>query len=215
MIAFLPFALILILLLAIFAIIAALFGSDVSFYQSYFVLPFDSTTYTITSPYGERIDPIDGSTAFHSGIDVVPTSANIVAIADGTVITSDLQEINGEHIVVEHKIAGQVYRSGYYHLKENSRTVKVGDTVKQGQQLGIMGSTGKSTGAHLHFTLQKFNAMNQKFEYTDPSIVINNKISAKEFDLFDYSSKDDKDKFDNLYQSPSIPTNPTVPSLGQ
>lgn len=179
-------------ILIIMSVIAALFGSDTAIYQSSFVLPFDSNTYTITSPYGERTDPINGEKTIHSGIDVVPTSHNIVAIADGTVVVSDVGETNGEHIILEHKVMGQVYRSGYYHMKENSRTVKVGDVVKQGQQLGIMGSTGRSTGPHLHFELKKYSVSSQKFEFTDPSIVINNKISAKKFDLYDYTNQNNQ-----------------------
>lgn len=201
LIAILPFAGIILLILIILAIIASLFGSDTAFYQSYFVLPFDTNTYTITSPYGERIDPINNEKSFHSGIDVVPTSSNIVAIADGTVVVSEVQESGGESVIIEHKLGGQVYRSGYHHMKENSRTVKVGDVVKQGQQIGIMGATGRVTGPHLHFSLQKFNASSQKFEYTDPSIVINNNISAKEYNLYDY---DNNKPFDNDKLHPEL-----------
>lgn len=215
LIALLPVALIIFLVLIILSILAALFGSDTAFYQSYFVLPFDTNTYTITSPYGERNDPFTNEKSFHSGIDVVPTSSNIVAIADGTVVVSDVQEVNGEHVVIEHRIAGQVYRSGYYHLKENSRAVNVGDTVKQGQQIGIMGSTGKSTGTHLHFSLQKFNATSQKFDYTDPSMVINNNVSAKEFNYFDYNTQNNNQNSSGLpnpYYPPNTPTLPTLPT---
>lgn len=173
----------------ILSVIASLLGSDTAFYQSYFVLPFDTDTYTITSSYGERTDPISGEQDFHSGIDVVPTSSNIVAVADGKVVISEVQESGGECVIIEHRIGGQVYRTGYLHLKENSRVVNVGDEVKQGQQIGIMGSTGYSTGTHLHFSLQKFNASKQTFEQTDPSIIINNKISAKEYNLYDYSNQ--------------------------
>lgn len=107
---------------------------------------------------------------------------------------------------------GQVYRSGYHHLKENSRTVKVGDTIKQGQQIGIMGSTGRSTGPHLHFSLQKFSATNQKFEYTDPTIVINNKIASKEYNLFDYGTNGFNKPFGNELPSP-YPNINTTPNL--
>lgn len=205
------------IILIIISILAALFGSDTAFYQSYFVLPFDTDNYTITSPYGERIDPISGEQSFHSGIDVVPTSSNIVAIADGIVVVSEVQDMGGESIIIEHKLGGQVYRSSYHHLKENSRVVNVGDQVKQGQQIGVMGSTGYSTGPHLHFSLQKFSATNQKFEHTDPSIVINNKISAKEYNLFDYSTKDDNNTMGG-YQKPTLPEikpySPNLPKVG-
>ncbi len=213
LIALLPVVGVILIVIIIMSILAALFGSDTAFYQSYFVLPFDTDIYTITSPYGERTDPITGEKSFHNGIDVVPTSSNIVAIADGTVVVSEVQESGGESVFIEHKIGGQVYRSGYHHLKENSRVVKVGDVVKQGQQIGVMGSTGRSTGPHLHFSLQKFNASTQKFERTDPTIVINNKISANEFNLFDYSTKNDNTL--GGYQKPTLPElKPYSPSVG-
>lgn len=192
-IALLPVAGIIFLILIIICVIVSLFGNDKMIYRSSFVLPFDTTKYTITSPYGERTDPIDNTKAFHSGIDVVPTSSNIVSVADGKVVVSEVQESGGESVIIEHQVSGSVYRSGYHHLKENSRTVKVGDTVKQGQQIGIMGNTGKSTGPHLHFSLQRFNAKEQKFEYTDPSNIITNNVASKNYSLFDY----DNNKFNN------------------
>lgn len=168
------------------------------------MLPFDTINYKITSPYGERIHPVTGEKSFHNGIDVVPTSSNIVAIADGTVVESDVGETSGEHVIIEHKVSGQVYRSVYYHLRENSRIVNVGDVVKQGQQIGIMGSTGRTTAAHLHFELHKYNTFTKEFVRTDPSIVINNKISAKEYILFDYNnSKNDVGLPE--YNGPTLP----------
>lgn len=209
----------------IMSIIASLFGSEQFLFTNYFVLPFDSNNYTITSPYGERINPLDGTSSdFHNGIDVVPTSSNIIAIANGVVVTSEVQEYGGESVVIEHHLMGNLYRSCYHHLKENSRTVEVGDNVEQGQQVGIMGATGNVTGTHLHFSLQKFNVKKQKFEYIDPSIVFNNRITAKEYKLFDYdihvdnpndsennnSDNDNKDNnnkyplpnYDDLHKSP-------------
>ena len=204
LIAILPVAAILFLVLIILAILVAIFGGQESFYKSNFVLPFDTTQYSITSPYGERIDPISSEVKFHYGIDVVPISNNIVAIADGTIITSAYDpDSSGEYVIIEHKISGSTYRSSYYHLKENSRVVKNGEQVKQGQQIGIMGSTGYSTGTHLHFVLQEYDTKTQKFEYVDPTSIIKNNITAKSFNLYDY----DNNKFnvpfdrDNLYNT--------------
>ena len=209
----LPVIGIIMIILIILSILAALFGSDTGFYQSFFVLPFDTDEYTITSPYGKRTDPISGEESFHSGIDVVPISSNIVAVADGTVIVSEVQDMGGESVIIEHKLGGQVYRSGYYHMKENSRVVTVGETVKQGQQIGIMGSTGYATGTHLHFSLQKFNVSSQTFDYTDPSIVITNRITAKKYSLFDYPIIDEN-AIPGNNKKPVLPEiNPYVPSI--
>ena len=101
LIALLPVVLVIFLVLIILAICAALFGSKESMYKSSFVLPFDTTNFSITSPYGERIDPISNEQKFHSGIDVVPTSLNLVAVADGIVITSAYDpDSAGEHVII-------------------------------------------------------------------------------------------------------------------
>ncbi len=206
LIALLPVVLVIFLVLIILAICAALFGSKESLYKSSFVLPFDTTNFSITSPYGERIDPISNEQKFHSGIDVVPTSLNLVAVADGIVITSAYDpDSAGEHVIIEHKISGTTYRSGYYHLQENSRVVKSGEQVKQGQQIGLMGSTGYSTGTHLHFVLQEYNAKEKKFDYTDPTSIIKNKILAKSFNLYDYTNNRFNTPFDNKNLYDNVP----------
>lgn len=191
LIALAPIAFILIIVLIIVSILAALFGNQESLYKSNFVLPFDTTEFSITSPYGPRIDPISFEEKVHHGIDVVPVSSNIVAVANGKVVSSAYDPDNsGEYVIIEHKIGGTTYRSGYYHLKEDSRVVEVGDEVSQGQQLGIMGTTGYSTGTHLHFVLQEYNAKNKTYEYSDPTSIIKSKILAKTITLYDYSNDD-------------------------
>ena len=59
-----------------------------------------------------------------------------------------------------------------------------------------MGDTGKTTVIHLHFSLQKFNVKKQDFEYTDPSIIINNKIQAEDYSLYDYDNNGYKNQFE-------------------
>lgn len=210
----LPIVPIIFLILIIMAIVASIFGSQESFYRANFVLPFDTTEYTITSPFGTREDPISSEIKQHNGIDVVPQSSNIVAIADGTVIVSSYDpDSSGEHVIIEHKIDGAIYRSGYLHLKENSRVVNVGDKVKQGQQVGLLGSTGYSTGEHLHLSLQVYNSKKKTFEYTDPLSIIENKIAAKSYDLYDYEnnkfhsnfpSLDYNNGYSNGYKNPAL-----------
>lgn len=132
----------------------------------------------------------------HNGIDVVPISHNILAIADGYVISSYYdEEISGEYIIIEHNISGTIYRSSYLHLKENSRVVNVGEKVYQGQQIGLMGNTGKSTGPHLHFGLQKYNAFTKELEYTNPTSIITNNILSRNINLYNYSTN----SYDNIF----------------
>ena len=92
----------------------------------------------------------------HEGIDIVPSHTGcrplVLAGADGIVIKVSGSGDYGNHVIVEHNVGGDVFRTWYCHLEVV--LVKVGDTVKSGAYLGIMGSTGNSTGLHLHFNLQ-------------------------------------------------------------
>lgn len=101
----------------------------------------------ISSGYGYRNHPIAGSRKFHKGIDIASGSGNPVLAADsGTVVKSYLSSSYGNYIVISH---GNGVLTGYAHMSR--RMVSVGDTVSAGQQIGKVGSTGNSTGPHLHF----------------------------------------------------------------
>ncbi|MDN3019045.1 peptidoglycan DD-metalloendopeptidase family protein [Paenibacillus sp. BSR1-1] len=103
---------------------------------------------TFTSGFGGR------GSEFHYGVDIANrTQVPIVAAADGVVIRSYLSSSYGNCIFVSHSINGQVYTTVYAHM--SSRMVGNGAVVKKGQQIGVMGNTGDSTGQHLHFELHK------------------------------------------------------------
>ncbi|OYD06803.1 M23 family metallopeptidase [Paludifilum halophilum] len=92
----------------------------------------------------------------HYGIDIARGgTVAIKASAAGTVTRSYRSSSYGEVVFVEHTINGTSYETVYAHMRTDSRTVSVGDTVSQGQRLGYMGSTGDSTGQHLHFELHQ------------------------------------------------------------
>jgi len=103
----------------------------------------------ISSGYGGR--PRD----FHYGVDIANHGANvpIVAAADGVISRSYLSSSYGNCIFLTSSINGQIYTTVYAHMAK--RLVGNGAVVKKGQQIGIMGSTGESTGQHLHFELHK------------------------------------------------------------
>lgn len=107
----------------------------------------------ISSPFGWRIHPITGERQFHTGIDIpAPTGTDIYAAADGKVVFSGEKGINGLLIVIDHGIPvggnGHV-TTVYCHC---SRLIaRAGDYVKAAQVIGKVGSTGRSTGPHLHF----------------------------------------------------------------
>lgn len=105
------------------------------------------TTGTYTSNYGYRIHPITGQRSFHTGQDIANSyGTKIVAADGGKVIKASYNGAYGNAIVIEH---GNGYSTMYAHLQ--SFNVSVGDVVSQGQKIGEMGSTGWSTGPHLHY----------------------------------------------------------------
>ncbi|WP_347862397.1 M23 family metallopeptidase [Salimicrobium sp. PL1-032A] len=103
----------------------------------------------------------------HEGIDVGGNGVPIVASAAGQVFRSYHSSTYGNVVMITHSINGQVYTTVSAHMQ--NRQVEEGDWVDQGQQLGLMGNTGRSTGPHLHFelhrgswTLDKRNAINPR-----------------------------------------------------
>ena len=111
-----------------------------------FAWPVPSST-RITSPYGSRTSPITGTTEFHKGIDISASAgAPVVAAESGTVLLSYYSSSFGNCIVINH---GSGLLTLYAHL--SSRGVSANQTVSKGQYIGAVGSTGNSTGNHLHF----------------------------------------------------------------
>jgi murein DD-endopeptidase MepM/ murein hydrolase activator NlpD len=106
-------------------------------------------SYSITSPYGWRTHPIFNTKIFHSGIDIgVPSGTKIYSLTDGLVIYSGWMSGYGNVVMVDHGS----YTSLYAH--NSSLAVTVGQTVKGGQLISYSGSTGNSTGPHLHFEIR-------------------------------------------------------------
>ncbi len=102
---------------------------------------------TISSHFGIRHHPVTGVKSFHTGLDIrAPMATPVRATADGIVSFSGWSGGNGHIVVIEH---GHGFSTAYAHNKENF--VKVGQTVKKGQQIAASGSTGMSTGPHLHY----------------------------------------------------------------
>lgn len=105
----------------------------------------------LSSPYGNRADPFTGVKKFHTGMDMAaPTGTPVKAALDGKVVAVSYNQVYGNYVIISH-ING--YQSLYAHL--HTATVKAGQYLQQGQKLGLVGSTGYSTGPHLHFTVYK------------------------------------------------------------
>ncbi|HHT21555.1 MAG TPA: peptidoglycan DD-metalloendopeptidase family protein [Tissierellia bacterium] len=103
----------------------------------------------ISSPFGIRPDPLFGHTVFHRGIDIAgPSGSPIVAAASGVVIFSGSKDSYGNCVIISHPDG---FETLYAHASENK--VEIGDVVEAGDVIQLMGSTGYSTGNHLHFEL--------------------------------------------------------------
>lgn len=103
-----------------------------------------------SSSYGWRIDPFNGSKAFHEGLDFpANTGAPIHAAADGIVSVSELSHAYGNMVKIDH---GSGLETRYAHASK--LLVKVGERVVKGQVVALVGSTGRSTGPHLHYEIR-------------------------------------------------------------
>lgn len=118
--------------------------------------PVKASKLTVTSAFGPRTYTYQGRkiSDYHKGIDLIGGS-EIVAFDDGVVTAtcnSGVQYGQACYVRIKHSSGWQTL---YYHLKSGSVCVSVGQTVKRGQKLGIMGATGQATGVHLHFQIDK------------------------------------------------------------
>lgn len=103
----------------------------------------------VTDGFGWREDPVLGGREFHNGVDLrAPLGTPVLAIADGKVISVYEDDLGGKQIRIKHNNG---FSSGYAHFSK--QLVKKGEKVSRGSVIGLSGNTGKSTAAHLHFTL--------------------------------------------------------------
>jgi len=124
---------------------------------------------SITSPYGWR------NGEFHRGVDISTGGGEpILAVADGTVHIRCNGWCGGygNYIVLRHNINGTIYYTLYAHLRDSSN-LNVGNTVTQGQRIGIEGNTGNSSGPHLHFEIHLGNFAYNANHTLDPTVRLN------------------------------------------
>jgi murein DD-endopeptidase MepM/ murein hydrolase activator NlpD len=125
----------------------------------------------ITSAFGWRRDPLTGHGRFHKGVDVKAAYGQPVpSVAGGTVLTAGAQGSYGLTVVIEHDSG---IRTRYAHLSELA--VRPGDVVSRGQDLGRVGSTGRSTGPHLHFEVLEEGRL------VDPAVALQKLAKNDEF----------------------------------
>ncbi len=144
-------------------------SSDAAYYTEYssgsasesgFLTPLPSGTWVVTDGFGPRTHPITGAYSNHTGVDLAANSGtNVYASKSGTVVTAAVSSAYGNYVVISH---GSGQATLYAHM--SSMLVATGDYVAQGQTIGYVGSTGWSTGPHLHFEVmidgEYYNPMN-------------------------------------------------------
>lgn len=117
-----------------------------------------------TSLFGFRSDPFTGVRSFHTGLDMaMPTGSPVYASMSGKVAAVGFTNVYGNYIIINH---GNGYQTLYAHLSRS--LAKTGDRIDQGEKIGLVGSTGYSTGPHLHFTVYKNGKL------VDPLTVLKN-----------------------------------------
>ncbi len=122
--------------------------------RAFFLTPsirFPLPAGTLTSTFGYRKNPVTGNLVFHKGIDLAaPYGTAVLACADGRVTKSGYDEIYGEYVTIAHADGRE---SLYGHL--SSKKIVLQGEVKSGSIIGTVGSTGQSTGPHLHFEIRE------------------------------------------------------------
>jgi murein DD-endopeptidase MepM/ murein hydrolase activator NlpD len=128
-------------------------GGQVSPYQGPFVMPSGSPlrSASISSRYGMRWHPVLGGSRFHAGLDLAaPTGAAVLATAPGKVMAAGWCGGYGYCVTIDH---GRGYSTLFGHL--SAIAVMPGDVLSAGQAVGNVGSTGRSTGPHLHYEIRR------------------------------------------------------------
>ena len=111
-----------------------------------YVFPLEYADAAVNDSYGWREHPVSKNVSFHSGVDLdAPAGSNVLAVADGTVLNAEYNQAYGYFVLLEHEDGVQTF---YAHMQE--LLANPGDEVKQGQSIGLVGSSGWATGPHLH-----------------------------------------------------------------
>lgn len=125
-----------------------------------------SNTISLSNPYGSRVKPGGQGETFHAGIDIpAPEGEVILAAADGTVSEVGFDPERGNYLILDH---GDGLTTLYGQCRDF--TVEEGDTVRAGEMIGAVGSTGMSTGPHLHFEVRQDDEPQNPVAYFDSDV---------------------------------------------
>lgn len=128
-------------------------GKQSEVMRNYWIDCYMSVSYplkkiTVTSPFGRRRDPFTGKRSTHNGIDLHARNDEVFAMLDGRVVKTGQDKRSGKYVILRH---GD-YTVSYCHL--SCILISKGASVRPGEVVGITGSTGRSTGEHLHITVR-------------------------------------------------------------
>ena len=136
-----------------FTSLDALEGICFDSYSADFPIAVPLESYSVTSLFGYRISPVSGNAGIHTGIDMAaPYGTAIHAAADGIVVDASYDNSYGYYVKIQH---ADNYVTIYAHCSK--LCAEAGDSVEQGDKIAEVGSTGDSTGNHLHFEMRKDN----------------------------------------------------------
>lgn len=129
-------------------------------------LTWPTTSKELTSPYGWRLHPIDKIWSFHEGVDIANTTDSdpVWSTGGGNVLHSSNYYGYGNLVVTNFSYGGTYIQTRYAHL--HSFSVNKGDTILQGGNVGVMGTTGNSTGIHLHYETREADSMSSLWSGT-------------------------------------------------
>lgn len=145
------------------------------------IAPFINENFTITSEWWkERINPVTGEEQIHRGLDITTaTTSPVYSMLNGIVHSKGYDDSQGNWIVIKDNNPSSTtygYATLYMHLL-NPSPLNVNDVVSIGEEVGTEGSTGSSTGLHLHVEMQNINRFNNKWywsynksDYLDPTV---------------------------------------------
>ena len=130
-------------------------------YKTVFLNPIDSSAGLYTSMYGDRYSPYGDNMEFHNGVDIaIRNGSTIKAARSGLVFAAGWRDGYGYTAVIQHDDG---YSTFYAHCSK--LFVNVGDWVNQGDQIALVGSTGRSTGPHLHYVMMRHGQLLNPFKY--------------------------------------------------
>jgi hypothetical protein len=158
----------------------------------------------ITSSFGSRIHPITGQRKVHYGVDYgAPTGTVVHAVAEGVVTVSGYDEYSGNKVAIKHRDNSV---SWYMHLQ--TRGVSVGSKVSPGQAIGRVGSTGRSTGPHLHFGFK--NAQGAWINPLSKTMIATPKLAGARLERLRHQVVDIRKQIDLTLASPAVKANDTT-----